>query len=119
DDEDGFTTKSNLPKFVMKEAVLKDFISDPHQHLIYEYDFLNPKIFYIELLKIAPVENGIQYPRCSFRSKELPKDNKQPLIPNPEDDFLEEDFHDEEDFEDGYNDEDHLDLGNIDEYKEF
>ena len=36
DENDGFTTKSNLPKFVMKDSVLKDFISDPHQHIIYE-----------------------------------------------------------------------------------
>ena len=31
DDEDGFTTKSNIPKFVMKDAIIKDFIIDPHQ----------------------------------------------------------------------------------------
>ena len=36
DDEDSFSTKSRLPRFVMKDAILKDFITDPHQHILYE-----------------------------------------------------------------------------------
>ena len=38
DEEDQYSTKTRLPKFIMKDAILKDFISDPHQHILYEYE---------------------------------------------------------------------------------
>lgn len=115
-ENDGFTTKSNLPKFVMKDSVLKDFISDPHQHIIYEYDFLNPKIFYIELLKILPVKENVNYPRCSYSLKELPKEIPNLHIPNPEDDFVEEVEEYDDEFQEGLNDEDQIDLTNIEDF---
>lgn len=116
DENDGFTTKSNLPKFVMKDSVLKDFISDPHQHIIYEYDFLNPKIFYIELLKILPVKEDVTYPRCSYSLKELPKETNNLHIPNPEDDYVEEVEDYDDDFQEGLNEEDQIDLTNIEDF---
>jgi len=116
DENDGFTTKSNLPKFVMKDSVLKDFISDPHQHIIYEYDFLNPKIFYIELLKILPVKEDVTYPRCSYSLKELPKESNNLHIPNPEDDYIEEIEDYDDDFQEGLNEEDQIDLTNIEDF---
>ena len=116
DENDDFTTKSNLPKFVMKDSVLKDFISDPHQHIIYEYDFLNPKIFYIELLKILPVKEDVKYPRCSYSLKELPKETPNLHIPNPEDDFVEEVEEYDDDFQEGLNEEDQIDLTNIEDF---
>ena len=116
DENDDFTTKSNLPKFVMKDSVLKDFISDPHQHIIYEYDFLNPKIFYIELLKILPVKEDVKYPRCSYSLKELPKETPNLHIPNPEDDFIEEVEEYDDDFQEGLNEEDQIDLTNIEDF---
>lgn len=114
EDSDDFSTKSNIPKTVMKDSVLKDFIEDPHQHIIYEYDFLNPKNFYIELLKTLPADPNVVYPRCTYKVKELPKDIKLNPIPNPEDDY----FEDEEgsEFDDGFNEEDHLDLENIEDF---
>ena len=98
-EEEEFSTSSNLPKFIMKEAVLKDFITDPHQHLIYEYDFINPKVFYLELLKTLPAKENAVYPRCTFSNGELPKQDE--LIPatNPDDEFI-NDFLDEVDEED-------------------
>jgi hypothetical protein len=116
DENDDFTTKSNLPKFVMKDSVLKDFISDPHQHIIYEYDFLNPKIFYVELLKILPVKEDVKYPRCSYSLKELPKETPNLHIPNPEDDFVEEVEDYDDDFQEGLNEEDQIDLTNIEDF---
>lgn len=113
---DDFSTKSNLPRAVMKDSVLKDFITDPHQHIIYEYDFLNTKTFYMELMKILPKQDGVEYPRCSYASKELPKEVQNWNIPNPEDDFLEEHYDEQDDYQDGYNDEDQLDLNNIEEF---
>jgi hypothetical protein len=73
EEDEEYSTSSNLPKFIMREVVLKDFISDPHQHLMYEYDFINPKVFYIELLKTLPVKENAEYPRCTLSEGVLPK----------------------------------------------
>ena len=120
DDEDQYSTKTRLPKFIMKDAILKDFISDPHQHIMYEYDFLHPKVFYIELLKVLPEQDGVSYPRCTHKVKEMPKDNKNLRLPNPDDDYVEDlDLEDDDlgtGFDDGYDD---LDLSGFDELKEF
>ena len=115
DENDDFATKSNIPKSVMKDSTLKDFITDPHQQIIYEYDFLNPKIFYIELMKVLPAQDKIEYPRCTYKVKDMPKEATPINLPNPEDDYI-EDFDADDDFQDGYNEEDHLDLGNIEDY---
>jgi len=113
-DDDDYSTRSDIPKSVMQNSLLKDFISDPHQQMIYEYDFLNPKVFYVELLKIQPQQDGVQYPRCTYKMKELPKEEQHAPIPNPDDDF--ENIID--DFEDGYNEEDHIDLNSMDDFSE-
>lgn len=117
-EEDDYSTASNIPKSVMSESVLKDFITDPHQQIIYEYDFLNPKVFYIELLKISPKQDGVVYPRCSFKAKEMPQELTNINLPNPEDDFMDELDDPDDEYQDGYNDEDALDLGSIEELGE-
>ncbi|MBQ7551018.1 MAG: hypothetical protein IJT04_05795 [Bacteroidales bacterium] len=123
EEEDEYSLRSKLPIFVMKDSLLKDFITNPHQQLMYEYDFLNPKVFYIELLKILPEEKGVTYPRCTHSVKELPKELKNFKLPNIDDGYNElleetEDMDDEYggDFEDGYDD---LDMSGFDEFKEF
>jgi hypothetical protein len=92
----------------MSETVLSDIIDDPHQRLIYEYDFLNIKTFYIELLKTIKSKSKTK-PRCTYSSGEIPKsltDLTQDNINNPltAEDLLEEeeesqDYYDEEDME--------------------
>lgn len=116
EDEDDFSTIPNIPKSVMENSVLKDFITDPHQQIIYEYDFLNPKVFYIELLKINPMQNGVEYPRCTFKAKDMPLDVTKLSIPNPEDDYVEDMDDDDDDFHDGYNEEDSFDLDSMEEF---
>lgn len=117
DEEDGYATKTHLPKFIMKDSILNKMISDPHQHILYEYDFLNPKVFYIELMKVAKADDGVNYPRCTHKEQELPKSIKNGHLPDP-DELLEDLNNDDlfDDFEDGYNEEDQLDLGSIDEF---
>ena len=115
---DEFSLRSKLPISVMKDSLLKDFITDPHQHIMYEYDFLNPKVFYIELLKVLTAEDGVEYPRCTNKVKELPKQVKQQPLPNPDDGF--EELLEEEDdldggFEEGYDD---LDLNGLSEFSD-
>jgi hypothetical protein len=120
EEEDGFSTKSHLPQFVMGSSILKDFIVDPHQRLIYEYDFLNPQVFYIELLKTLQVPeyaDNSNFPRCVHKSGELPKEAPKldALIDNES--YLEEEDSDSG-FEDGFNEED-LDLNAVDDYPGF
>jgi len=101
EEEEEYSTSSNIPKYIMKDAVLKDFITDPHQHIMYEYDFIHPKVFYIELLKTLPAKENAVYPRCTLSEGVLPKPDEHPASADLESDFL-------NDFLDGV-DEDDLD----------
>ena len=122
EEEDSFSTKSRLPKFVMKDAILKDFITDPHQHILYEYDFMDPKTFYIEFQKVAQTEKPDEFPRCTFQKGVLPvrltaKDMPQPDV--DEASLLLDELEEEEDdfgFNDGYNEEDYTDLNEFSDF---
>ena len=123
EDEDSFSTKTRLPKFVMKDAILKDFITDPHQHILYEYDFIDPKTFYIEFQKAAQTEKPDEFPRCTFQKGTLPvrltaKDLPQPDVDEAQLllDELEEEDDDDFGFNDGYNEEDYTDLNEFSDF---
>jgi hypothetical protein len=88
DEEEEYSTSSNIPKHVMKEAILKDFITDPHQYIMYEYDFIHPKVFYLELLKTLPVKDTMVFPKCTLSTGVIPKPDLHKTIEQPEDDFL-------------------------------
>jgi len=64
DDDEKQEKKSRLPVFIMNQLKIRDMIDDPHQRLIYEYDFFNPVIFYLELIKIVPGNKEQSYPVC-------------------------------------------------------
>lgn len=122
EEEDSFSTKSRLPKFVMKDAILKDFITDPHQHILYEYDFMDPKTFYIEFQKAAQTEKPEEFPRCTFQKGSLPVRLTAKDLPQPEVDeasLLLDELEEEEDefgFNDGYNEEDYTDLNEFSDF---
>ena len=106
DEEEDSENNQQLPKIPMEEAVLSNLIDDPHQRLIYEYDFLNLKTFFIELLKSSEANKKYTYPRCTASTGELPKQVN--AHQKDEFDFLDlnyEDF-DEEEMEDFYDEED-------------
>lgn len=65
DDDDRKPRVVKLPTMEMEKVKVKDVIDDPHQRLLYEYDFLNPKTFYIELMKIIDADPKVKYPLCS------------------------------------------------------
>lgn len=71
---------------LMSGTKLKEFMEEPRQRVIYEYDFLNPKTFYIELKGILKDDPKIDYPHCSFSTGEA-----EPPKP-PEEDLEEEDL---------------------------
>jgi hypothetical protein len=110
DDRDDDFDQPEIPKTTMEEAILSDLIDDPHQRLIYEYDFLNLKTFFIELLKSSESNDGQIYPRCTAATGELPKQinisqkdvfDFSDLKDDDYDDMSdeEEDFYSEEDLE--------------------
>ena len=52
--------------YVMVNSLIRDFINEPHQRLLYEYDFLDPKVFFIELLSVFKQKDDDSYPRCTL-----------------------------------------------------
>ncbi len=59
---------------VMNEALLKDYIDDPNQRLLFVYDNLNEWNFYIELTKIEPASDKHSYPRISKSLGAVPRE---------------------------------------------
>jgi hypothetical protein len=80
EDEEGKKMSPKIPCSVMKDSVLNQFIDDPHQRIIYEYNYTNPIVFYIELLKTTQAVQGIEYPRCTQLVGKLPE-NKNNIFP--------------------------------------
>jgi hypothetical protein len=63
EDEDA-PTNVHIPVSVMDDVKIRDVIEDPHQRLLYEYDFLNPRTFFIELMRIMDADEKKTYPLC-------------------------------------------------------
>ena len=88
----------------MSEAIISQYINDPHQRIIYEQDFLHLHTFYIELIKSMEGKEGKTYPVCTHSSGEMPKpvnlkeDDFEDLLDDPD---LEEEeaYYDDEDIE--------------------
>jgi histidinol phosphatase-like enzyme len=54
------------PTPVMSKSKLSEYIIDPHQKILYVYDFIEVWTFYIELVGIEIKEKaGVKYPVCS------------------------------------------------------
>jgi hypothetical protein len=66
------TEEENAP-LLMSKCKLAEYIDDPHQRIIYVYDFINMYEFYIELCKIIPSDKNVKYPRCVRKSGMIPK----------------------------------------------
>ncbi|MPM08217.1 hypothetical protein SDC9_54529 [bioreactor metagenome] len=59
DDED---EKMSAPNIIMKDAKLNQVINDPHQKMIYVYDYLNMFTVNIELIKIGQADLTMHFP---------------------------------------------------------
>lgn len=80
DQEEDEEVEGKLQTAIMKESVLAKCIDDPHQRIMYVYDFLRMITFYIELKKISESQKGVTYPRVIAKYGELPKSGT-PLQP--------------------------------------
>ena len=126
-------TESGKP-LLMHKQVIADYIEDPHQKMIYVFDYINMYTFMIELIKIIPKDDPkLVYPAITKSAGDPPKQFKGkaslPLL--SDDDFDDEDdkksaksakaaFNGLEQFdeEDDYETEDGED-GETDEFDEF
>jgi hypothetical protein len=64
DDDDRKPVNIPIPVAIMEEVKIKEVIDDPHQRIIFEYDFLNPRVFFLELMKIVDTDPKKEYPVC-------------------------------------------------------
>lgn len=62
---------SSAKTLIMKNAKLNQVINDPHQKIIYIYDFIALHTFYLELFKVQPIENRHTYPLLNKSIGEL------------------------------------------------
>ncbi len=89
-------------KTVMSDAIISQYINDPHQRIIYEQDFLHLHTFYIELIRSMQGKEDRSYPVCTHSSGEFPK----PInLKDMEFDDMADDL-EQEDTEDYYDEED-------------
>ena len=63
EDEDA-PVRIQIPVSEMENVKIRDVIDDPHQRFLYEYDFLNPRTFFIELMRILDADEKKTYPVC-------------------------------------------------------
>ncbi len=64
DEDDRKPVNVPLPVMIMEDVKIREVIDDPHQRILFEYNFLNPRTFFIELTKIVDADAKKQYPIC-------------------------------------------------------
>ncbi|MCX6243268.1 MAG: hypothetical protein NTU98_01070 [Bacteroidetes bacterium] len=78
DDLDQVITETYVPH-LMKDSLLKNYVEDPHQRMIYEFTGKDSFILFIELFKIIKTEEYIVLPRCYAAKGHLPKKAQVPV----------------------------------------
>ena len=84
---------------VMSRFRIDEVLTGTHQRLLYAYDFMNIRTFYVEVFSITPPQDGVEYPRVvlSYGSTPQYTDSDMEEIDDP--DAIE---YDDEDFDDGF-----------------
>ncbi len=110
-------SRSEEDNYVMSETIIGDLVEDEKQRLMYVFDPLGDRVFYMELSKIE-FGKDIDAPRCVKSVGEPPAqtlDFEELMSKNPIASTTSEDYDDDFYGSDGYNEEDldGLDLGDI------
>jgi len=90
-EEDDDSRKKTAVRVIrqMNKCKLLSLIDDPHQKFVYEYDYNVGWLFLVELTKILPDNDKINYPKCSKSVGEAPKqyktNNVVPVVIDDED----------------------------------
>ncbi len=123
DDSEKDPESDAKPVKLMADVKLKESIIDPHQRLIYVYDFLKMHIFYIELSKITEGDAKNTYPRCTKSAGDIVQLKKTPpkavdiiekeedIIDDDTDNFFDDDLPSDDgsfDLNDGFDDSKYL-----------
>lgn len=125
-------TRSEEDSLIMEESILGDFLEDERQKLMFVFDYLNERAFFMELREIVFGEN-LDKPEVTKSVGKAPEqsliiEEEMPVVvvpvPQPieEDDDFNEDFEEEEDNEDefygddGFN-EDELDDDSLEDFE--
>lgn len=94
-------SSSEYDNLIMSETVLADYISDEGQKLLYIFDYLSDRAFFIELKEIVP-SKYLSEPVCSFSKGIAPEqvvfdtDFSTPLTSTPN---IDESFYGDEGFD--------------------
>lgn len=77
--------------FLMENSRISDFIEEPHQRMVYEYDFLDMTTLFIELAGVWKIqdENTI-YPQCIHKEGDLETQPVPRVIEEEDSDMTEE-----------------------------
>jgi len=74
--------KTSESAVLMKEAVLRDYINDPHQKIYYLFDYAAQWTFHVELIRIlAAADSAYRYPVCVKSTGDAPKQKAAPPQP--------------------------------------
>jgi hypothetical protein len=64
DDDDRKPVVVPIPVMIMEDVKIREVIDDPHQRILFEYNFLSPRTFFIELVRIVDADPKKDYPVC-------------------------------------------------------
>src|SRR5574343_572409 len=65
EDMSDYNDENSIPIPTMKDSRLSMFVNDPHQKIVYVYDFLEMWTMHLELVGIEMKEKaGVKYPIC-------------------------------------------------------
>ena len=95
DDDDDYRGKKKPSAKPMNTSRIADFIDDPHQKIVYEFDPAVKWTLLIELVRILTEDAKGTYPKTVKSSGAAPKQYKQVIAPPVEDE--DDDEEDEED----------------------
>ncbi len=83
------------PYFVMENAYLNQIINNPHQKLMYVYDFIKMHTFYVELIKINKTSDSIDYPALIKKEGSLNLNTPSGMLGFIDDDDAEDSLHED------------------------
>ncbi|MBP5306506.1 MAG: hypothetical protein J6Y79_00445 [Paludibacteraceae bacterium] len=116
-------TSSDYDNLTMEATVLRDCLDDRGQRLIYLFDPLGDRCFFIELKEILPSQS-LNAPQCSYKTGNPPAqllaDDSPASSVRTIDDDLGENFYGDEGFnDDEFSDEEFSDLNDIPDPESF
>lgn len=94
-----------VPVDVMSSVHIGDIIEDPKQRMLYEYNFVQPALFFISLIKIEKEDDNMVFPKILHSEGNIDSEQMR-LFGDDMDDEAYEDL-----MEEGYDEDDLLELG--------